>query len=59
MHIVIAVCFALVSAILSVLLECNFPIRGWKIENELWNHPRKYVVPGIMVIIAGLVGMVL
>lgn len=57
--IVIAVMFALISAILSVLLEAYFPLRGWKIENELWNHPRKYLVPGVMVVLAGLVGAIL
>lgn len=41
-----AVFFALQSAVLSVLLEWFYPIRGWKIESDLWHHPRKYVVPG-------------
>ena len=59
MIIIMAVLFALVSAVMSVLLECFFPIRGWKIENELWNHPRKYIVPGAMLLIASLVGMVM
>lgn len=57
--IIMAVLFALVSAVMSVLLECFFPIRGWKIENELWNHPRKYIVPGVMIVIASLVGAVM
>lgn len=57
--VVIAVCFAIISAVLSELLEAYFPLRKWKIENELWNHPRKYLVPGVMVMIAGLVGAVL
>lgn len=52
-----AVLFAAGSAGLSVLLECKFPIRGWKIENELWNHPRKYLVPCAMIVLAGLFGM--
>lgn len=56
--IIMAVCFALISAVLSVMMEYFFPIRGWKIENELWNHPRKYVVPGIMVVLAGLTDVV-
>lgn len=54
--IVIAILFAALSAIGSVLLEYYVPIRGWKIENELWHHPRKYVVPAIMIILAGLIG---
>lgn len=48
-----AVFFALQSAILSVLLEWFYPIRNWKIESDLWHHPRKYVVPAIMLLAAG------
>ncbi len=48
--------FALQSAILSVLLEWFFPIRGWEIESDLWHHPRKYIVPIIMLFLAGMVG---
>lgn len=50
--IVTAVFFALQSAILSVLLEWFFPIRNWKTESDLWHHPRKYIVPAIMLLIA-------
>lgn len=39
--------------VLSVLLEWFYPIRGWKIESDLWHHPRKYVVPVIMLLLAG------
>ena len=45
--------FALQSAVLSVLLEWFYPIRGWKIESDLWHHPRKYVVPVVMLLLAG------
>lgn len=57
LEIVTAILFALQSAVLSVLLEWFYPIRGWKIENDLWHHPRKYVVPLIMLLIAGFIGM--
>ena len=57
MEIMTAVLIALQSAILSVLLEWFHPIRNWKIETDLWHHPRKYVVPFIMVLIAGAIGM--
>lgn len=52
-----AASFALLSASGSVLLEWHFPIRGWKIESDLWHHPRKYVVPAAMLLLAGLAGM--
>ena len=48
-----AVFFAMQSAVLSVLLEWFYPIRGWKIESDLWHHPRKYVVPVVMLLLAG------
>lgn len=48
-----AVFFALQSAMLSVLLEWFYPIRDWKIESDLWHHPRKYVVPVVVVMLAG------
>ena len=49
--------FALLSAVLSVILEWKRPIRGWKTESDLWHHPRKYLVPLIMLLIAGLIGI--
>ena len=57
MEIMAAVLIALQSAILSVLLEWIHPIRNWKIESDLWHHPRKYVVPLIMLLIAGFISM--
>ncbi len=46
--------FALLSAAGSVLLEWYCPLQGWKIEGDLWRHPRKYVLPAIMLLLAGL-----
>ena len=48
--------FALQSAILSVILEWKHPIRRWKTESDLWHHPRKYLVPVIMLLVAAIVG---
>lgn len=48
--------FALQSAVGSVFLEWFYPIRNWKIESDLWHHPRKYIVPAIMLLLAGAVG---
>ncbi len=53
-----AVFFALQSAVCSVLLEWFYPIRGWKIESDLWHHPRKYLVPAVMLLLAGAAGIV-
>ena len=53
-EIITALIIALQSAILSVLLEWFCPVRNWKIESDLWHHPRKYVVPGSLLLISGL-----
>lgn len=48
-----AVVFALLGAAGSALMEWFFPLRGWKIESDLWHHPRKYAVPAVMLLLAG------
>lgn len=55
-HVGTLLLFALQSAILSVSLEWKHPIRGWKTESDLWHHPRKYLVPLIMLLVAAFVG---
>ncbi len=57
MEILAMLLIAMQSAVLSVLLEWFYPIRSWKIEGDLWHHPRKYVVPLIMLLTAVLIGM--
>lgn len=52
-----AIFFALQSAVFSVLLEWFYPIRDWKIESDLWHHPRKYIVPVLMMLLAGAFGL--
>ncbi len=54
--IAVAIFFALQSAIFSVLLEWFCPIRDWKLESDLWHHPRKYLVPATMLLLAVAVG---
>ena len=56
--ILMMVFFALQSAVGSVLLEWFYPVRGWKIESDLWHHPRKYVMPVLMMLTAGMAGSV-
>lgn len=50
---VLAVAFAIISAGLSVAMEWFFPLQNWKLESDLYHHPRKYIVPGIMLLLAG------
>ena len=55
-HVGTLLLLALQIAILSVILEWKYPIRGWKTEGDLWYHPRKYLVPLIMLLVAAFVG---
>ena len=55
-HVGMVLLFALQSAILSVILEWKHPIRGWKTESDLWHHPRKYLVPLAMLLMAAFAG---
>lgn len=57
LEILAAPLIALQSAILSVLLEWFLPIRNWKIESDLYHHPRKYIVPLVMTLAAGGIGI--
>lgn len=50
--VITAILFSLQGAVLSVLLEWIYPLRKWKIESDLWHHPRKYVVPCMMLVLA-------
>lgn len=51
-NIVFAVIFALMGALGAVIMEMKFPITDYKTESDLWNNPRKYVVPGVLLVIA-------
>lgn len=51
-----AILFAVQSSILSAALEWVRPIRNWKTESDLWHHPRKYLVPLVMLLFAAFVG---
>ena len=59
LHIICAVILAAFSATGSVLLEWFAPVRSWKIESDLWHHPRKYVVPATTLLVALLFGTVI
>lgn len=56
-YVLTAVCFALLSAACSALLEWFCPLRGIVIESDLWHHPRKYLVPAGMLLLAGVLGL--
>ncbi|WFR56989.1 hypothetical protein QA584_25800 [Anaerocolumna sp. AGMB13025] len=52
---ILALLFAWESAAIYVFLEWKFPVVNWKVESDLWHHPRKYIVPASMTGIAVLI----
>ena len=54
-NIIFAVIFALLAAFGAVLMEMKFPLTNYKTESDLWHHPRKYIVPALLLLIAGAV----
>ncbi len=54
-NIVLAVIFALLGALGSVFMEMKFPLTSYKTESDLWHHPRKYIVPAALMLLAGAV----
>ena len=56
LHILSGVLLAMISAAVSSMLEWRFPLKSWKIESDLWHHPRKYIVPASVILMAGLMG---
>lgn len=52
--VIIAVISALFSAVMSVLLERFFPVKNYKTKTDLWHHPRKYIVPAVILLIGGI-----
>ena len=51
-----ALCIAMQSAIAVVWLEWRHPLRNWRVESDLWHHPRKYIVPVAMLFLAAAIG---
>lgn len=45
---------AVQNAIGTVLLEWFYPLRRWKVRNDLWHHPRKYIMPTFLLMLAVL-----
>ena len=50
----LALIFSAMGAVGSALMEWYFPIHGWKTQSDLWHHPRKYVVPGSLLLLSGI-----
>lgn len=51
-----ALFIALQSALAAVWLEWQHPLKNWRSESDLWHHPRKYLVPAVMLLLAAAIG---
>ncbi len=54
-NILFGVVFAVLGAMGSVFLEMKFPLTDYKTESDLWHHPRKYIVPAVLLLVASAV----
>ena len=57
-HLIVGAFLAVLGSILNVMMEWFWPIRGFSIESDLWHHPRKYVVPTILLLIGVAVSVI-
>lgn len=51
-----ALFIALQSALAAVWLEWQHPLKNWRSESDLWHHPRKYLVPAVLLLLAAAIG---
>lgn len=50
--VVLAAAATVAEALLIPMLETRFPITGWKTSRDVWRHPRKYLLPGLILVMA-------
>ncbi len=51
-----AINFSIQSAFISLILEREKPYIDWKIESELWRHPRKYLSIVLLLLYTAIIG---
>lgn len=56
--IIAAVLFAAQSAVFVSLLEDRFAVTKWNTEPDLWHHPRKYIIPAVLLLESALVYLI-
>lgn len=49
-----AIVFALEASAGTSFMEYKYPLTKWSVETDLWHHPRKYIVPAVLILEAGL-----
>ena len=53
-----AIIFPLQGAAAAVYMEDKYHLSDWNVETDLWHHPRKYIVPGVLALEAGLMSLI-
>ncbi|KYD09632.1 hypothetical protein MXL46_00045 [Heyndrickxia sporothermodurans] len=51
----LALSLIVINSVGVVLLEWYFPFKNWHVESDLWHHPRKYIMPSILIVLTMLV----
>lgn len=51
----LALSLIVINSVGVVLLEWYFPLKNWHVESDLWHHPRKYIIPSILIVLTMLV----
>ena len=49
-----AIVFALEASAGTSFMEYKYPLTKWSVETDLWHHPRKYIIPAVLILEAGL-----
>ena len=48
--IITAVLFSVQCAVFVSILENKYTLTKWNTEPDLWHHPRKYIIPGVLLL---------
>lgn len=56
--IVAAILFSAQAAAAAAFMEDKKHLTNWNVETDLWHHPRKYIVPAVLALEAGLLSLI-
>lgn len=57
LNIITFILLSIIEPIIGYLLELKIPLLNWKTKQQLWKHPRKYILPVIIFLLTSLIGI--
>ncbi|WP_251861389.1 hypothetical protein [Clostridium sp. Marseille-Q2269] len=57
LNIITFILLSIIEPIIGYLLELKIPLLNWKTKQQLWKHPRKYILPLIIFLLTSLIGL--